>query len=131
MTEYFKPKVFNSADIIIYQTLKEKADEMRKHPTPAEAELWKYLNNNQMGVKFRRQHIIERYIVDFYCVEKGLVIEVDGEIHLNQIEEDKIREEVLKTLGCRILRFRNQEIFDEISSVLDRIREYLKKPPTP
>ena len=100
---------------------------MRKAPTEAEIILWRKLKYMQLGAKFRRQHIIDRFIVDFYCLENNMVIEVDGEIHDNQEEKDKEREQLLTQLGCKIMRFTNNEILFDISKVVSNIKENLKK----
>src|SRR5690606_27676046 len=80
---------------------------LRKSLTPAEAILWNALKNKQLnGKKFRRQHSIENYIVDFYCAEEKLIIELDGEIHFNTISamKDDERDKRLFELGFRVLR---------------------------
>ena len=120
-----KPRVLNSAKKEIYEPLKLLALEMRRHPTEAEAMLWTGLDSSQLGVKFRRQHIIDKFIVDFYCIEKNLVIEVDGKIHDNQKEEDREREKCLKELGCSIMRFDNEEVIVDLEKVLTEIKEQL------
>ena len=96
---------------------------MRKQPTEAESILWSKLEKQQLGIKFRRQHIIDRFIVDFYCLEKNLVIEVDGEIHDSQKERDEEREQLLMELGCKIMRFTNNEIFWDIEKAVKEIQE--------
>ena len=89
----------------------ESARQMRKEPTRAEALLWVHLRKKQVGgLKFRRQHIIEHFIVDFYCPKAKLVIEIDGPIHGEQEEYDKAREELLQDLGYGLLRFPNAEV---------------------
>ncbi|MFA5929208.1 MAG: endonuclease domain-containing protein [Candidatus Margulisiibacteriota bacterium] len=120
-----KPKVLNSAKKAIYSQLKQLASEMRRKPTKAEFILWEQLRGKQLGVKFRRQHTIDKFIVDYYCVERNLVIEVDGCIHQEQEDKDKNRELVLIELGCSILRFSNEEIFLDMKNVLNRIRKIL------
>ena len=109
----------------VYEHLYPAAIQMREAPTSAEKKLWSELRSSKLGVKFRRQHIIDRFIVDFYCVEKALIIEVDGEIHSKHKERDEERETVLKAMGCRILRFSNNEIETDIKKVLQKIKEYL------
>jgi very-short-patch-repair endonuclease len=85
----------------LWEKLKPLARQKRKEPTHAEKLLWQHLRNRQLrGFKFRRQHSIERFIVDFYCAEGGLVLEVDGPFHDYQPEEDKIRETFLGTKTC-------------------------------
>jgi very-short-patch-repair endonuclease len=104
---------------------------MRHEPTPAERRLWRSLRRNQIaGFHFRRQHTIERFSVDFYCSAAKLVIEVDGAIHDYAPEEDAIRQEVLESKGLTVLRFRNEEIFDELEQVLEVIRETLQNAQT-
>ena len=120
-----RPRVLNSSKGEIYKPLRLLAIEMRKKPTEAEAKLWAKLERRQLGVKFRRQHIIDRFIVDFYCVEKLLVIEVDGDIHNEQKERDDEREQLLSELGCFILRFSNEEVTQNIEKVLSEIKEHL------
>ena len=99
---------------------------MRKNPTEAEAVLWRQLREKQLkGHKFRRQHIIGLYIVDFYCPTKKLIIEIDGPIHQKQIQYDLDREEVLVTAGYQIIRFTNNEVLLNPSNVVERILMFL------
>jgi len=111
----------------VYHALYQAALEMRKYPTEAERVLWEELRARKLGVKFRRQHIIDRFIVDFYCIRNGLIIELDGDIHKFQKERDLEREKILEGLGCKILRFSNKEIEDDINKVLDKIRRVVKE----
>ncbi len=105
--------------------LKTAARKMRNEPTPAEDYLWQHLRNRQMtGSKFRRQQSIERFIVDFYCAEAHLIIEVDGSIH-NQPNSDAERQSMLETLGLRVIRFSNDEVFRSLDDVLEQIRAAL------
>jgi len=116
---------FNSSKNIV-----ENAKALRQRETEAEKILWKFLRNKNInGFKFRRQHHIKSYIVDFYCSEKMLSIELDGEIHLNkeQIEHDKFRTEILNELGITELRFANTEIIENITLVIDKIKLVLNK----
>ena len=99
---------------------------MRKNPTQAEAFLWRQLREKQLkGHKFRRQHIIGPYIVDFYCPTKKLIIEIDGPIHQKQIQYDRDREEALITAGYQIIRFTNNEVLFNLSYVVERILMFL------
>jgi very-short-patch-repair endonuclease len=91
--------------------------------TPAEKMSWKDIRANKLGVHFRRQQVISGFIVDFYCHKADLVIEVDGDIHDLQQEEDALRENALKEFGLRIIRFRNEEILNDLSSVVEKIKE--------
>ena len=96
--------------------------QMRKSPTKAEAFLWKHLREKQLGgFKFRRQHIIYAYIVDFYCSSAKLVIEIDGAIHKTQAEYDKERELDLKDRGYQVARFTNDDVFEDTEKVLAHI----------
>ena len=81
----------------------ERACELRRDMTPAERLLWKEVRANKLGVHFRRQQVIQGFIVDFYCHKAGLVVEVDGDIHDLQKEEDERRETVLSAWGLRSL----------------------------
>ena len=100
----------------------QRAKELRREMTPAEKILWEELRANKLGVHFRRQQVIQGFIVDFYCHKAGLVIEVDGDIHDLQKEEDERREKVLSALGLRVVRFRNDEVMRNLSAVVGRIR---------
>jgi very-short-patch-repair endonuclease len=102
--------------------LKPLAREMRTVPTAAEDALWQRLRDRRVGgMKFRRQHAIERFIVDFYCSEARLVIEVDGEIHGYTREQDAARQEFLETQDLRVLRFSNADVRQDIDAVVEKI----------
>lgn len=106
----------------LWEKLKPIARQKRKEPTEAENVLWQNLRNRQLsGFKFRRQHAVERFIVDFYCPEAGLVIEVDGPIHEYQKEEDSIRQAFIESQELRLLRFTNEEVLNNINRVLNEI----------
>ena len=96
----------------------QRAKELRRDLTPAEKILWQELRANKLGVHFRGQQVILGFIVDFYCHEAALVIEVDGDIHDLQQEEDARREKVLSEMGLRIVRFRNDEVIRNTRSQL-------------
>jgi len=91
-----------------------------------ESEAYSILNNTKI-YKFRRQHVINKFIVDFYCIELGLVIEIDGNIHKKQEEADIEREEFLKSKGCHIIRFTNEEVLNEIEYVLEFTKSYIEE----
>ena len=101
----------------------QRARELRRDMTPAEKILWQELRANKLGVHFRRQQVIAGFIVDFYCHKAGLVVEVDGDIHDLQQEEDARREKVLREMGLRIVRFGNDEVVRELSAVVGRIKQ--------
>jgi len=106
--------------------LKDIAREYRHEMTDAEKALWAKLRNKGLGVKFRRQHAIERFIVDFVCLDKKLVIEVDGDVHRKTVERDEIRDEFLTGLGFTVLHFWNDEVLNSLEVVLDRINKTLE-----
>ena len=101
----------------------QRAKELRRDMTPAEKILWQELRANKLGVHFRRQQVIAGFIVDFYCHKAALVIEVDGDIHDLQQEEDARREKVLREMRLRVVRFRNEEVVKNLSAVVGKIRE--------
>ena len=105
----------------------QRAKELRRDMTPAEKMLWEELRANKLGVHFRRQQVIQGFIVDFYCHKAGLVVEVDGDIHDLQREEDARREKALSELGLRVVRFRNDEVTRDISGVVERIKQFIGK----
>jgi very-short-patch-repair endonuclease len=109
-----------------WHILKPLSKQMRHEPTPAEDHLWQHLRNRRtFNVKFRRQHAIERFIVDFYCADAHLIVEVDGSIHDYTQEHDALRQAFLESLGLRVLRFTNGEVLLETDAVLERIGEVL------
>ena len=102
--------------------IEEAARRLRRNMTPAEQTLWDALKGRQVaGMKFRRQHPVGPFILDFYCPERKLVIELDGAIHEVQANRDQVRTEQLADYGYHVIRFRNDEVFDDLDSVLERI----------
>jgi very-short-patch-repair endonuclease len=104
------------------------AADLRKTMTPEEKVLWEKLRNRQVrNYRFRRQHPIKDFIVDFFCYDAMLVIEVDGNVHdlYTQNERDKQRTKILESLGIREIRFRNDEVINDIQNVLSRIEAVL------
>ena len=100
---------------------------MRNNPTDAEAFLWNNIRNKSLGIEFKRQVVILDYIVDFYAPEQQLIIEVDGGYHdvPEQVLLDEARAERLETMGYNILRFTNEEVLNDIETVLYKIRFYI------
>ena len=97
----------------------EAARRLRQQLTPAEDKLWSALRGRQLvGLKFRCQHPVGRFIVDFYCPSCKLVIEVDGDIHTQQKAYDEARTEQLESYGYRVLRFTNEEVLNDLQTVL-------------
>ncbi|WLT40533.1 endonuclease domain-containing protein (plasmid) [Synechocystis sp. B12] len=106
--------------------LLERAKELRKNQTPSEQILWECLRDRRLGgAKFRRQHNIGSYIVDFYCHDARLVVEVDGPIHDRQQERDENRDRWLMQQGLQVVRFKNEEVQESLDQVLNRILDYL------
>ena len=109
--------------------LRNRRKELRKRLTPAEAFLWRHLNRRQLhGRKFRRQHSIGPFIVDFYCGKEKLIVELDGEVHNNPVADsyDKKREKYLQRLGFSVIRFENKYVFGFLTQVLQEIRDNFK-----
>ncbi|MCK5153185.1 MAG: endonuclease domain-containing protein [Spirochaetales bacterium] len=123
------PSVLYSANPYLYKVLKIRAEEMRANPTRTEKILWEKLKNKQIGIKFRQQHVINKFIVDFCSIKSALIIEVDGAIHKNQKEADAERTRILEKEGYKVIRFTNKEIFYEIDTVVKKIREEATQPP--
>jgi very-short-patch-repair endonuclease len=110
----------------LWEKLKPLAHEKRSKPTEAEKTLWSYLRKHRLhGLSFRHEHCIGPFIVDFYCKQANLIIEVDGEIHQYQVAEDKVRQEFLESLEYKVLRFTNDMVFGQIEEVLGQIERYL------
>ena len=104
---------------------------MRREQTPAERKLWRKLRNDQLGVNFRRQHPIGKYIVDFVCLQTKLVVELDGDTHATEEARgyDQERTETLAKYGFRVLRLGNRHVHNNIESAIAQIVEALKEPP--
>ena len=119
MTEYFNKSKY-----------KQRRKDLRNNPTKAEELLWSVLKGRNLGgYKIRRQFGVGKYVIDFYCVEKKLAIEVDGEIHDKEEsrEYDKIREEFINNFGIRIFRIRNKIIENNIDEAAKMIFIELRK----
>jgi very-short-patch-repair endonuclease len=113
----------------IHPIIRQFARELRQPQTPAEATLWRHLRNRNLKYKFRRQHPIDFFIIDFYCAEAKLLIEIDGGSHLakEQIEYDKARTEYLEALGYKVIRFTNDDVRYNINAVADEIIKNVEK----
>jgi len=110
--------------------LKARRKDLRNNCTPAEAVLWKPLQRRQMlGKKFRRQFSISRYIVDFFCVECGIAIELDGASHFQELraEYETARTIYLMESGIEVLRFENRDVHEKLEVVLETIRDAIRK----
>jgi very-short-patch-repair endonuclease len=110
------------------QRLLDRRRELRTKPTPQEEKLWWYLKDKRTGYKFRRQHSVGGYILDFYCKEKRLIVEIDGGIHQTSEahEYDKVRDKFFTELDYKVLRFRNNEIEEDINGVVVKIKSHLQ-----
>lgn len=126
MSEEYNDNLHKGAIGKLYQYGRE----LRQSSTKAEKILWEYLRNRNLdGLKFRRQHPIEKFIADFYCHEKKLVVELDGAAHDDKMnaQYDEARTYELKGSGITVIRFRNSEVENNISSVLNEIRKVIEK----
>jgi very-short-patch-repair endonuclease len=103
----------------------QRARELRSNMTAAENLLWQELRVNKLGGHFRRQQIIAGFIVDFYCHKAALVIEVDGDIHDLQKEDDAKRDKALSEMGLKIVRFRNEDVIRDLPTVLEDIKRLI------
>ncbi|KAA5544241.1 endonuclease domain-containing protein [Adhaeribacter rhizoryzae] len=113
------------------KNLKDLRQQNRSSLTPAEAELWKHLQSSKLdGRKFRRQHSIGNYILDFYCPQEKLGIELDGQVHFTDsaYEADSKRTEYLNSLNIKIIRFENKAVFEQLEGVLEEIRQNFTTP---
>ena len=112
--------------------MKFLARKLRQQSTDAERMLWKHLRAHRMaGYKFRRQVVIEPYIVDFICLDARLIVEADGGQHLEQAEDDLKRSAFLQSRGYKVIRFWNDEILTDTHIVLERIYNNLIAAPSP
>jgi very-short-patch-repair endonuclease len=100
----------------------QRAKELRRNPTPAEALLWARLRRHQLnGYKFRRQHPLSRFIADFCCPACRLIVELDGPIHLRQVQQDEERTRQFEAFGYRVIRFANERVEHDMENVLKEI----------
>ena len=112
--------------------MKQLARNLRRNQTEAEKRLWRSLRDRQIcGFKFRRQHIIEPYIVDFVCIEKKLIVEIDGGQHAERVDADNERTSYLENKGYKVIRFWNNDVLGSTDAVLDAILDRLNETPHP
>lgn len=102
------------------------AGKLRKAQTPAERKLWSRIRNDQLGVTFRRQHAIGNFVPDFVCIEKKLILELDGSQHLEQQEYDDDRTKYLESEGYKVIRFWNNDVMKNLDSVILAIMHAVK-----
>ncbi|MDO5523647.1 MAG: leucine--tRNA ligase [Bacteroidia bacterium] len=120
---------YYTADKDSWHTLQQNAKINRKSPTVAENNLWNQLKAKKLGYRFRRQHPVETFIPDFVCLQKRLIVEVDGGYHLSkeQREADEYRDSILEKIGYTILRIKNEEVLQDIETVLHKISKKLSE----
>ena len=106
-------------------TLRQRARDLRKNSTDVERHLWYHIRANRLGFKFKRQAPIGEYIVDFVCLEKRLIIELDGGQHMDNKIYDMKRTDWLMAHGFKVLRFWNNDVFQQTSSILEVIMNAL------
>jgi very-short-patch-repair endonuclease len=116
---------WKTANPIVYPLIKDLREQMRDNMTPAEIILWDSIKSNKLGVRFRRQHVIDNFIPDFVSLSSRLIIEVDGEIHKFQKESDNDRTYLLQQRGFRVIRFTNEEVLHNLENVLEKIKKNL------
>ena len=117
--------IYETADDMEYELLKNNAIHNRQYATEAERLLWHYLKEKKIGYKFRRQHIVGEYITDFINLKHKLIIEVDGKYHqeVEQVKKDAQRTQYLEQKGYTVIRFTNEEIFNHMEDVTKKIKE--------
>ena len=125
-------KKYQTARPSTYALLKDLKNKNKGQSTQAEAILWECLRNKNLNHKFRRQHIIDMFIADFICLEKNLIIEVDGGYHnaSEQKEADELRTQILNEIGFKVIRFTNEEIITNIDQVIHKINTIVKSLPS-
>ncbi len=114
--------------------LKTRRKELRNNSTPAEQQLWSMLQRSNLGsYKFRRQHSVGSYILDFYCPSEKLAVELDGDSHFTDdaMEYDRIRTEYLNALNIKVIRFLNTDVYDNLNAVCEWILDEIKGTSTP
>jgi very-short-patch-repair endonuclease len=121
------PKIFNK------KRMKGLRQELRGRMPQAELVLWNQLRGQALGFKFRRQHGIGSFVVDFYCPKAKLVLEIDGDSHFEDgvAEYDQKRQRYIERLGIRVLRFTNNDVLESLDAVVEKITEALQPPLTP
>ena len=112
----------------MYYKKREFARLLRGEQTDAEKKVWKLLRDRKcLGLKFRRQHVVEGFIADFYCHEYKLAIELDGKVHQKQKDYDKARDSIIESEGVMVIRIKNSEIERNPNIILRKINKFLKQ----
>jgi leucyl-tRNA synthetase len=125
-----KERGMETADKKVWHILKEFGRDNRKNQTEAEATIWNEVRDSKLGYKIRRQHAIGTFIADFVCLDKGLVIEIDGEYHEQQKEYDEARTAFLESEGFSVIRFTNDDVTKKLEDVLTSIKDKLNTLPS-
>ena len=115
----------------VKESLIYNARSLRAEMTDAEKKLWQSIRQIQLGVRFRRQHPIERFIADFACLDPKVVIEIDGGQHAENVSRDEDRTRVIESHGFKVLRFWNNEVLQNLEGVLQTIAQELAPHPHP
>ena len=120
-----KENMFYGSSPIIFANARKLRDE----PTASEVIFWSLLKQHFPNYRFKRQHPVSQYIADFYCHKLKLVIEIDGGIHLSDEvkDNDKIRDEFMKSLNLKILRFTNNEVSGNGEVVVEKLKDFIEK----
>jgi len=118
-----------TANPYTYPIIKDFRKDLKDHQTEAEYVMWEYLRNKKTGHKIRRQHVIGDFITDFVCLSKKVIIEIDGEIHNFQREQDELRTIRLNKLGYEVIRFTNAEVLNSPYQVAQKIKVFLNNHP--
>jgi very-short-patch-repair endonuclease len=126
-TDSINTPEINMADIHNRKHLETFRKNLRNNSTSAEATLWNYLKQKQLGWKFRRQHSVGNYIVDFYCATERVAIELDGAGHFTEkgMKRDAERTKYLEGLNIKVVRFENRRVFEDLQTVLEEIKTTL------
>ncbi len=109
--------------------LHQNARFLRKNSTLPEVLFWMQIKNSKLGYKFIRQKVIGRFIVDFYCSQLKLIVEIDGRDHARKVDYDTQRENEIRKLGYEFIRFSNEQIYNNISGCIDYLKRYIAKDP--
>lgn len=122
---------YKTSDRVLWEVLKPRARENRQTQTESERKMWQALRGSKLGHKIRRQHPIDVFIADFICVRKRVVIEIDGDYHLNpeQLQYDNQRTFILQQKGFKVIRFSNSEVENEFALVLNKLKALLDSIP--
>lgn len=113
---------------------KRFARQLRKDETKAEKLVWETIRNRKFrGFKFRRQHVVQGFVLDFYCQEVKLGIEIDGAVHYKRKDYDRLRQDIIESKGINVIRIKNRDILNDKSSILKKMRKSIANqlPPLP